>query len=181
LSSQEAEWKLKMGQWREAAELYVQCSDFKRATDIYINNNYLEGLIDVVRQMDAGSHAVQLLNCAMHFRRKRNHAFAKETFLKLNDTKQLMLLHIELEKWEEALLLAKQNNELLEMVKLPYAEWLCRNDRYEEALRAFKNLDRHDLTTKMLHTLSKNSVTENRFNDAAYYYWVLATECLRLV
>ena len=92
-----------------------------------------------------------------------------------------MALNIELEKWEEALLLGKQNAELLDMVKLPYADWLCKNDRYEEALRAFKNLGRYDLTTKMLQTLSQNAVTENRFDDAAYYFWVLATESLKLV
>ena len=101
--------------------------------------------------------------------------------MKLGDQKSLMALHIELEKWEDALILGKQNAELLEMVKLPYANFLCKSDRYEEALRVFKHLGRHDLTTKMLYTLSENSVVENRFDDAAYYFWVLATESLRLV
>ena len=32
-----------------------------------------------------------------------------------------MALHIELEKWENALMLGKQNPELMSMVKLPYA------------------------------------------------------------
>ena len=99
----------------------------------------------------------------------------------MGDLKSLMALHIELEKWEDALLLGKQNADLLEMVKLPYAEYLCKNDKYEEALRAFKHLGRHDLTTKMLRTLSKNAVEENRFDDSSYYYWVLATESLKLV
>lgn len=67
------------------------------------------------------------------------------------------------------------------MVKLPYANYLCKSDRYEEALRAFKNLGRHDLTTKMLYTLSENAAGENRFDDAANYYFVLATENLSLI
>ena len=67
------------------------------------------------------------------------------------------------------------------MVKLPYAEHLCREDRYEEALRAFKSLGRYDLTIKLLNTLSKNAVMENRFEDAAYYYHVLSIESLKLI
>jgi hypothetical protein len=31
----------------------------------------------------------------------------------MGDTKSLMLLHIEMEKWEDAFLLGKQNRELL--------------------------------------------------------------------
>jgi hypothetical protein len=36
-----------------------------------------------------------------------------------------MALHIELERWDDALLLGKQKAELMEIVKLPYASWLC--------------------------------------------------------
>lgn len=37
-----------------------------------------------------------------------------------------MSLHIELEVWEEALMLGNQNAEYLEMAKLPYANWLLK-------------------------------------------------------
>ncbi len=67
------------------------------------------------------------------------------------------------------------------MVKLPYAEHLCREDRFEEALRAFKSLGRYDLTIKLLNTLSKNAVIESRFEDASYYYHVLSMESLKLI
>ncbi len=42
----------------------------------------------------------------------------------------------------------------MDILKLPYAQYLTKNDRYEEALKAFKQLGRHDLTTNMLKTLS---------------------------
>lgn len=64
--------------------------------------------------------------------------------------KSLMALHVEFLKWDEAFLLGKQNKQLLEIAKLPYAEWLLKQDRYEEALKAFKSVGRYDLTTKML-------------------------------
>ena len=47
----------------------------------------------------------------------------------MGDMKSLMLLHIEMEKWEEAFLLGKQNRELLELAKLPYANFLLKNDK----------------------------------------------------
>lgn len=45
--------------------------------------------------------------------------------------KSLMNLHIEMEKWEEAFLLGKQSRDLLELVKIPYANYLLKNDKYE--------------------------------------------------
>ena len=131
--------------------------------------------------MDKEQNTSELQLCAFHFRKNRHHAFAKEAYLKLGDNKSLMAMHIEMEKWEDALLLGKQNQALLEMVKLPYAEYLCRNDNFEEALRAFKSLGRYDLTMKLLNTLSKNAVVENKFEEASLYFHVLSLESLKLV
>jgi hypothetical protein len=51
----------------------------------------------------------------------------------LGDIKALMALHIELHKWDEAKMLAKQNVDLESMIYLPYADWLSANDRFDEA------------------------------------------------
>jgi intraflagellar transport protein 122 len=72
-----------------------------------------------------------LTNCAALFKKNKEHGYAKEIFLKLGDMKSLMNLHIEMEKWEEAFLLGKQNRELLELAKIPYANYLLKNDKYE--------------------------------------------------
>jgi intraflagellar transport protein 122 len=57
------------------------------------------------------------------------------------------------------------------MAKLPYAEYLLKNDRYSDALRAFKGAGRYDLTTKMMKEMSSNCVEERRFEDASQYFW----------
>lgn len=44
--------------------------------------------------------------------------------------KNLMGLHIEMEKWDEAFLLGKQNRELLELAKIPYANYLLKSDKF---------------------------------------------------
>jgi len=49
----------------------------------------------------------EIRECANYFKTNNHHGYAKEAYLKLNDNKNLMNLHIELEKWEEAFILAK--------------------------------------------------------------------------
>jgi intraflagellar transport protein 122 len=44
---------------------------------------------------------------AQHFRKSKHLSYAKEAYLKLADMKNLIGLYIEMEKWEEALLLGK--------------------------------------------------------------------------
>jgi len=77
-------------------------------------------------------------------------SFANEAYLKLGDIKAQMALHIELEKWEEAFMLAKKNPKLEQLVRLPYAKHLCKNDKYEEAIEAYKLANRPDLSMKIL-------------------------------
>ncbi len=67
---------------------------------------------------------------------------------------------------------------MMEIAKLPYAEYLLKNDRYEEALRAFKSAGRFDLTTKMMKEISNNCVNERRFEEASHYFWELAIDSL---
>src|SRR4051794_31728325 len=61
----------------------------------------------------------------------------------------------------------------------PYAEWLALHDRFDEAQDAFKMAGKPDESLKMLQQLTHNAVTENRYNDAGYYYWLLAVEVLK--
>ena len=44
------------------------------------------------------------------------------------------------------------------MAKLPYANYLIRNDKYEEALRGLKKINRPDLTSHLVTSLSRNAV-----------------------
>jgi intraflagellar transport protein 122 len=61
-----------------------------------------------------------------------------------------MNLHIELEKWEEAFILAEKNKSLESLVRVPYAVFLTKNNRFEEAIEAYKLADRPDLSMKIL-------------------------------
>ena len=66
------------------------------------------------------------------------------------------------------------------IIYLPYADWLSANDRFDEAQEAYKKAGRPDLSLRIIEFLTQNATTEKRYQDAAQYYWLLATESLRL-
>jgi len=74
-----------------------------------------------------------------------------------------MKLHVECQKWDEAQMLAKQNPEMQALISLPYADWLSANDRFDEALEAYKKAGRPDLSLRIIEFLSQNAITEKRF------------------
>lgn len=41
LVKQEAEWKEKVGEWKEAGELYIKADELKKAIEIFSKNNYI--------------------------------------------------------------------------------------------------------------------------------------------
>jgi hypothetical protein len=49
-----------------------------------------------------------------------------------------------------------------------------KNDKYEDAIRAFKKINRQDLASNLLRSLSTNAVGEKRFIEAARQYWSMA-------
>jgi intraflagellar transport protein 122 len=55
-------------------------------------------------------------------------------------------------------MLGKQHPELLELAKLPYANYLLRNDKIEDALRGLRKMNKPDMTTHLINSLLKNAV-----------------------
>ncbi|KAL4432520.1 hypothetical protein ABPG74_013374 [Tetrahymena malaccensis] len=178
---QKAEWEVKQGNWKKGGELYIQAEIYKKAIEIYVTNNFSEGIVEVCRNADAETQRKEIEQCAAYFKKAKLHQYTKEAYLKLQDNKALLQLSIDLEKWDEAMTLAKAHPEFMEMVKLPYANWLAKQDRYEESLKAYRKIGKHDMATKMLYNLSQNAVYEKRFSDAALFTWMIATEHLGLI
>ena len=124
---------------------------------------FLENLIEICRNLNKVESSEMIKLCGECFKKINHHAYAKEAYLKLGDIKSLMQLHIELKKWDEAFLLAKQNEQLTEYINLEYAKFLLNDDKFEEAQQAYKRAGRVDLSMKLLEKLIDNSVSEKRF------------------
>ncbi len=90
--------------------------------------------------LDKNEHLEVIQQCAFYFRKNMNHAYAKEAYLKLGDLRSLMALHVEMSKWDEAFMLAKQNPDFIDMIRLPYAEWLCKYFFFLMKIIFLKNL-----------------------------------------
>lgn len=181
LLKKQAQWFENTGDMKAAANLYLSCKEYKKAIDIYGQKGDMESLIEICRMLDRADNSENIHKCAQYFRKNGNHGFAMEAYLKLGDIKSLMTLHIEFCQWEKAFMLANQNPLFKSLIKLPYAEWLCKNDRFEEALKVYKSMGRPDLSTKILKQLSENATIESKFRDAAYFFWVMATDNLSCV
>lgn len=179
LTTQQAKWLHEIKDWKGASELYVSMGQHMQAAQIVAEAEeagWPPVLIEVVRSCPLDLKDV-LLFCGEAFNKADEDAFARETFLKAGDISQLMGLYAKRQMWAEAAKLADEHEGKFDVsVFLPYAEWLVSQDRYEEAMTAFKKAGRRDLAKKVLEELTFNAVSESRFKDAAYYYWLLSRE-----
>jgi intraflagellar transport protein 122 len=141
----------------------------------------VEALIAVVREVDPEKDRQILVNSVKCFRKHQHFQFAKECLLKLGDPGELVSLYMEWQRWEEAFALAQKHKEFEPQIQLPWAEWLVRHDRFEEAKEAYMKAGRRDLALHMLKTLIANSVDQKRFKDAAEGTLQLAVETIRMV
>ena len=63
------------------------------------------------------------------------------------------------------------------MVKVYYSTHLKSRNIF---MTAFHKAGKPEEAFRVLEQLTMNAVNENRFDDAGYYYWMLAMQCLDL-
>ena len=69
LMSEQASWSLANGDWKQAGQLYITAKNYKTAIDIYMKENYMEGLIEICRIIDKDGNEEVLKNCANIFKK----------------------------------------------------------------------------------------------------------------
>jgi intraflagellar transport protein 122 len=177
----QAEWARENGDWKASADLFVLVKDYKKAIEIYGTKGMLEPLYEICKSLDKTKNADAIEKCAKYFKQHKHHSYAKEAYLRLGDLKGLMNLHLELQKWNEAFLLAKQNPDLAVDIYVPYAEYLLSQDKYNEAQKAYIKANKPDLALKIIITLKENAIIQKKYKDASYYYWEMVLSCLKVV
>ncbi len=179
LLKRQAQWLVETGDFKAAADMYWGAREYDAAIQILGERGWLDDLVAKIRRLD-NSKRQELSLAAEFFEKNKHHAFANEIYLKIDDVEKLMRLHIRMDKWQEAFALAKENPRYARGMFLPYAKWLAVNDRFEEAQRAFRQAGSPGQSLRLLQQLTTNAVSEQRFDDAGYYFWLLAQEHLTM-
>ena len=96
----------------------------------------------------------------------------------MGDLQSVVELYVEEADWEEAFVWADKYPQFKELVYVPYATSLAEKDEFLAAQKAFHKAGKPEQAFKVLQELTHNAVTENRFSDAGYYYWMLSLQCL---
>ncbi|XP_027558414.1 intraflagellar transport protein 122 homolog isoform X2 [Neopelma chrysocephalum] len=177
LIKKQADWAKNINEPKAAVEMYLSAGEYMKAIEISGDNGWVDMLIEIARKLDKAERE-PLDKCAFYFKQLDNPGYAAETYMKVGDLKALVQLHVDTQHWEEALALSEKHPEFKDDVYVPYAQWLAENDRFEEAQKAFHRAGRQTEAVKVLEQLTHNAVVESRFNDAAYYYWMLSMQCL---
>lgn len=179
LTMQQAKWLQEVNDWRGASELFLSMGQHMQAAKIIVDASepgWQAVLIEVVRSTPP--EIVDVITfCGEAFVKADEDDFGRESYEKVGDISKLMALYAKRQMWNEASKLADQHEGMFDVtVFLPYAEWLVSQDRYEEAMDAYKKAGRRDLSRKVLEELTFNAVSESRFKDASYYYWMLSKD-----
>ncbi|XP_033066731.1 intraflagellar transport protein 122 homolog isoform X2 [Trachypithecus francoisi] len=177
LITKQADWARNIKEPKAAVEMYISAGEHIKAIEICGDHGWVDMLIDIARKLDKAEREPLLL-CATYLKKLDSPGYAAETYLKMGDLKSLVQLHVETQRWDEAFALGEKNPEFKDDIYVPYAQWLAENDRFEEAQKAFHKAGRQREAVQVLEQLTNNAVAESRFNDAAYYYWMLSMQCL---
>ncbi|XP_068414767.1 intraflagellar transport protein 122 homolog isoform X2 [Eschrichtius robustus] len=177
LITKQADWARNINEPKAAVEMYISAGEHGKAIAISGDHGWVDTLIDIARKLDKAERE-PLLMCAHYFKKLDNPGYAAETYLKIGDLKSLVQLHVETQRWDEAFALGEKHPEFKDDIYVPYAQWLAESDRFEEAQKAFHKAGRQGEAVRVLEQLTHNAVVESRFNDAAYYYWMLSMQCL---
>uniref|UniRef100_A0A8C2UEY9 Intraflagellar transport protein 122 homolog n=1 Tax=Coturnix japonica TaxID=93934 RepID=A0A8C2UEY9_COTJA len=177
LIKKQADWAKNINEPKAAVEMYLSAGEHMKAIEISGDHGWVDMLIEIARKLDKAERE-PLSKCAFYFKKLNNPGYAAETYMKVGDLKALVSLHVETHRWEEAFAVSEKHPEFKDEVYVPYAQWLAENDRFEEAQKAFHKAGRQREAVRVLEQLTHNAVVESRFNDAAYYYWMLSMQCL---
>ncbi|CAM9596903.1 unnamed protein product [Phaeothamnion confervicola] len=199
LVRRQAEWAEEVNDWRSAADMFVSAGQPLRAAAIICDNKgagWQSRLIDVARGIGGGSTDEDkevLAICGAAFSEAGEDAMAKEVYIKLGDVSRLMAMYINNKKWAEAVRLSEEHDGKFDRaILVPHAQWLCDCGRFDDAIAAFRKAGRPDRALAVIGELVHNAIikatappttllSQARFKDAAYYYWLSAKENLKTI
>ena len=135
----QAEWAIRNGDQKTAAELYISSKQFNKAIELAGKNDWAEMLLEIVRKLDKADRDA-LAKCGEHFKRLGLHNFAAEVYEKMGNIRELIELRMESHQWEEVFALARKYPDLDKLAHYKYGQWLAESDQFEEAQKGWLSL-----------------------------------------
>ncbi|KAF5296550.1 hypothetical protein FQA39_LY12468 [Lamprigera yunnana] len=179
LVRQKAEWARNINEFKAAVEMLLSIGDNQPAIEIMGEQGWTEQLSDLGHRLDKTERA-SLILIAEHLKRLNDGSAAAEIYRRLGDSEAVLQLYVDTKQWEEAFAIVKTQPQHKSLVYVPYGNWLAENDKFVEAQKAFYLAGKPEIAFNVLQELTVNAVNENRFQDAGYYYLILAGHCLNL-
>ncbi|XP_014246043.1 intraflagellar transport protein 122 homolog [Cimex lectularius] len=180
LLRKKADWAKNINEPKAAAQMYLSAGDVMKAVEIMAQYQWVDMLVEVGRKVSGQESEPALRKIAETLRSLSELDLAAEMYRKLGAEDNLLEVQVQAGKWDEALASVEDNPKYREMVYLPYARYLAENDNFVEAQKAYHKACHPEEAFRVIMQLTTNAITENRFNDASYYYWLLAKQALQL-
>eukprot|EP00796_Vickermania_ingenoplastis_P004923 gene4924-3535_t len=172
---QQARWAEDSQNYVEAASLYETCGDYGKAIAMLGCAGDMDKLIKVCRALPK-SEVDLISTSARYFKEHDAIAYAIEAYEKVGDNRSLIQAYVEQGDWKRAFNIIEKSPQFARDVYVPWANWLADNDKFEEALEAFRAAKWPREAIRMMETLASNNVTCRRFTTAAFYFLHLASE-----
>lgn len=175
LIRRKADWAKNINEHKAAADMYLSIGEIKPAIEIYAEKGWTDQLIELGRRIDKSDRSY-LLAIAQHLKRLNQSSAAAEIYRRLGDSAAVLQLHVEAKEWSQAFALVQNQPQYNAIVYVPYAQWLAESDKFVQAQKAFHKAGRSEEAFKVFFQLTDNAVTECRFQDASYYYWIMSQQ-----
>ena len=184
----QAKWLQSSGDEMSAADMYWSAKQYKQGFDLLFETKKFEvikpKILSLLSQNSQNIESDEKLiefyqYVASKFRKLNDIAFIKDVYIATKNYSKLIEIYIEREEWDEAFIIINEHKEMKKDILLPYAKWLAMNDKFDEASKAFHEAGYPKYAIKILNNLTQNCLTQKKYNDTAYYYWLLAIEHLK--
>ena len=88
-----------------------------------------------------------------------------------------MALYVRHGMWSDAAKMFQEyEGEFDHSTFISYAEWLLSQDKFEDAMRAYRKAGKIELADEVLQDLTSSAIGQSQYKDAAYYFYLLSKQ-----
>lgn len=175
----EADWETAIGNWKIAAEKYLECNEKRKAIEVvgeHKGDDWIRILVEMSNQFEA-SDADALTLCSIYLQTEGQYEQVKDIYKKIEDYNSLLKLCVTNKNWLEVSNICRNyEHEIDPIMMLPYAEWLCMRGEINDALNFYRKAGCHDKSKTLLYDLIERDILQKKYKSISEYYIMLERE-----